>query len=99
MLTLAGGLRKRHSFVIYLHRDHPPEYELRNFLFYLETSALIGEFSDSVEDEIDDFLTNGVVTTGVVVGGILFTGDQLFGVEKLAVGTSSDLEENFIKPF
>ena len=61
-------------------------------VFYLETSALIGEFSDSVEDEIDDFLTNGVVTTGIVVGGILFTGDQLFGVEKLTVGTSSDLE-------
>ena len=62
------------------------------FLFYLETSALIGEFSDSVEDEIDDFLTDGVVTTGVVVSGILFTGDQLFGVEKLTVGTGSDLE-------
>jgi len=57
----------------------------------LETSALIGEFPDSVEDKIDDFLTNGVVTTGIVVGGILFTGDQLFGVEKLTVGTSSDL--------
>jgi len=25
--------------------------------------------------------TNGVVTTGVVVGGIFFAGDQLLGVE------------------
>ena len=61
-------------------------------VFYLETSALIGEFSDSVEDEIDDFFTDGVVTTGVVVGGIFFTGNQLFRVEKLTVGTGSDLK-------
>jgi hypothetical protein len=31
------------------------------------------------------------VTTGEVVGGILLTGDELLGVEELAVGTSSDL--------
>merc|ERR1712164_61690 len=53
----------------------------------LETGALIGELSDSVEAEIDDFFTDGVVTTGEVVGGILFTRDELFGVEKLSVGT------------
>ena len=63
--------------------------------FYLETSALIGEFSDSVEDEIDDFFTDGVVTTGVVVGGIFFTGNQLFRVEKLTVGTGSDLKTDY----
>ena len=39
----------------------------------LETSALIRELSDSVEAEINDFLTNGVVTSGEVVGGIFFT--------------------------
>lgn len=36
----------------------------------LETSALIGKLSDSVEAEIDDFLTNGVVTSGEVVGSV-----------------------------
>jgi hypothetical protein len=60
----------------------------------LETSALIGELADSVEAEIDDFLTNGVVTTGEVVGGIFLTGDQLLGVEELTVGTSADLIDN-----
>jgi hypothetical protein len=35
----------------------------------LETSALIGEFSDSVEAQVDDFLSDGVVSSGVVVGG------------------------------
>jgi len=39
----------------------------------LETSALIGELSDSVEAEIDDLTSNGVVATGEVVGGILLS--------------------------
>jgi len=57
----------------------------------LETGTLVSKFSDSVETEIDDLLTNGVMTSGEVVGGILFTGDELLGVEELSVGTSSDL--------
>ena len=61
---------------------------------YLKTSTLISEFSDSVKDEIDDFFTNGVVTSGVVVGGIFFTSDQLFWVEELSVGTSTDFINN-----
>jgi hypothetical protein len=39
----------------------------------LEASALISELSDSVEAEIDDFLSNGVMTSCKVVGGILFS--------------------------
>ena len=60
----------------------------------LETSALISELSDSVEAEIDDFLTNGVVTSGEVVGGIFLSGDELLWVEELSVGTGSDLINN-----
>ena len=60
----------------------------------LETSALIGELSDSVEAEIDDLLTNGVVSSGEVVGGIFLSGDELLGVEKLSVGSGSDLIDN-----
>ena len=60
----------------------------------LETSALIGKLSDSVEAEINDFLTNGVVTSGEVVGGIFLTGDELLWVEELSVGTGSDLIDN-----
>jgi hypothetical protein len=30
------------------------------------------------------------VTTGVVVGGIFLTGDQLLGVEELTVNTGAD---------
>ncbi|WAR26379.1 hypothetical protein MAR_012083, partial [Mya arenaria] len=63
----------------------------------LETSALISQLADSVENKVDDFLADGVVATGVVVGGILLAGDQLLGVEQLAVGASSDLICN-LKP-
>jgi len=56
----------------------------------LKTGTLISQFSDSVEDKVDDFLTNGVVTSGVVIGGIFFTSDQLFWMEELTVSTSSD---------
>jgi len=60
----------------------------------LETSALIGELSDSVEAEIDDLLTDGVVSSGEVVGGVFLSGDELLGVEKLSVGSGSDLIDN-----
>ncbi len=57
----------------------------------LETGAVVGKFSDSVEAEIDDFLSDGVVSSGEVVGGIFFSWDELFGVEELSVGSGSDL--------
>ena len=60
----------------------------------LEASALVSELSDSVEAEIDDFLADGVVATGEVVGGILLAGDELLGVEELSVGAGSDLIDN-----
>ena len=61
---------------------------------YLETGTLISQFSDSVEDKVDDFLTNGVFTSGVVIGGIFFTSDKLFWMEKLSVSTSTDFINN-----
>jgi hypothetical protein len=57
----------------------------------LETSALIGKLTDTVKDKVDDFLSDGVVTTGVVVGGIFLTSDELLGVEELAVCSGPDL--------
>jgi len=57
----------------------------------LETSALIGELSDSIEAEIDDLLTDGVMSSGEVVGGIFLSGDKLLWMEELSVGTGSNL--------
>jgi hypothetical protein len=60
----------------------------------LETSALIGKFSNSIEAKINDFFTNGVVSSSKVVGSIFFTGDELFWVEKLSVCSCSNLINN-----
>lgn len=57
----------------------------------LETSAVVSQLSDSVEAEIDDLSTNGVVTSGEVVSGILLSGDELLWVEELSVGSGSHL--------
>jgi len=60
----------------------------------LESGTLIGKLSDSIEAEIDDFFTNGVMSSGEVVGGIFFTGDELLWMEELSVGSGSDLIDN-----
>jgi len=60
----------------------------------LKTGALVCELSDSVEDKVNNFLTDGVVTTGVVVGSIFLAGDELFWVEQLTVGASSDFVDD-----
>jgi len=60
----------------------------------LEPSAVVGKLADSVEDVIDDFLSDGVMSTSVVVRGILFSTDDLLGVVKLTVSSGSDLVAN-----
>jgi hypothetical protein len=57
----------------------------------LKTSAVVGQLADAVKDQVHNLLTDGVVTTGVVVGSVLLAGDQLLGVVKLTVGTGADL--------
>jgi len=56
----------------------------------LETSAVVGQLAEAVKHKVDDLLADGVVTTGVVVGGILLAGDELLRVVELAVGASAD---------
>jgi len=57
----------------------------------LETSAVVRKLADAVEDKVDNLLANGVVTAGVVIGGIFLAGDQLLGVVELAVGSGANL--------
>merc|ERR1712126_411830 len=57
----------------------------------LKTSAVICQLPDSVKDKVHDLLANGVVTSGVVVGGVLLAADHLLGVEQLPVGSSPHL--------
>ncbi len=56
----------------------------------LETSAVISQLANAVQHEVHDLLADGVVTTSVVVGGILLTRNHLLGMIKLAVGSSAD---------
>ena len=57
----------------------------------LETCALVSQLPDAIQDLINEFFADGVVTTGVVVGSILLAGDQLLRMEELTVGTGTDL--------
>ena len=60
----------------------------------LETSALVGQLADAVQNQVNDLLSNGVVATGIVVGCILFASDELLRVEERTVGSSADLVNN-----
>lgn len=57
----------------------------------LESGALVGELADAVEDQVDDFLADGVVTASIVVGRVFLTSDKLFWVKQLSVCTSANL--------
>lgn len=60
----------------------------------LETRAVVCNSSDLVENLVDQLLADGVVTTGVVVRGILLASDHLLGVEQAAVGAGADLVDH-----
>jgi len=57
----------------------------------LKTSALVSQLTNAVENQVDNFLADGVMTTCVIVGSILLSGDELFGMEQLTVSASADL--------
>ena len=54
----------------------------------LKTCALVIQFLISAQEEINDLLVSGIVSTGKVIGSIFLACDQLLRVEELAVGTS-----------
>ena len=60
----------------------------------LESGTLVSKLSDSVEAEIDDLLSDGVMSSGEVVGGIFLSGDKLLWMEELSVGSGSNLIDN-----
>lgn len=49
----------------------------------------IYQFTDTIQHHINAFLANGVVATGVVIGCILLSSDQLFWMKKLPEGAST----------
>ena len=37
----------------------------------LEASAVVSKLADAVEDDVNNLLADGVVTTGIIIGGVL----------------------------
>jgi hypothetical protein len=57
----------------------------------LQACAIVSKLTDAVENQIHNFLADGVVSTIEVVGGILLASDQLLRVEQLTVCAGAHL--------
>jgi hypothetical protein len=60
----------------------------------LETSAVVGELADAIQAKINDFLSDGIMATCVIVGRIFLSGDELLWVEELAVCAGADFVDD-----
>jgi hypothetical protein len=69
----------------------PPVPARNPSLYWGEARSTHQDTSDLVQRPIQDLLANGVVTTRIVVGGVLLATDQQLGVEQLSVVTGTDL--------
>ncbi len=56
----------------------------------LKASALVRELADTIQHQVNNFLSNGVVSTSIVIGSIFFASNKLLRVEQLPVGTSAN---------
>ena len=56
----------------------------------LQAWAIVRQLADTVQDIVDDFFANGVVTTGVVIGCIFFASNHLFWMKQLLVLTATN---------
>jgi hypothetical protein len=54
----------------------------------LKSRAQIGQFSDPVQDQVNNLLANCITTSGLIVASIFLPSDPLLWVEKLPVGSS-----------
>lgn len=56
----------------------------------LESGAAVGQLANAVEDNVNNLLSNGVVSTSIVVGSVLLAVDDLLRVVELLVSTGAD---------
>jgi hypothetical protein len=56
----------------------------------LKACAVVCELADTVKNEVDNFFSDGVVSSCEVVCSIFFTGDELLRVEELSVCACTD---------
>ena len=57
----------------------------------LEASAVISQLANSIKDEVHNLFADGVMSSSVVISGVLFPTDHLFGMKELAIGASPHL--------
>ena len=55
----------------------------------LKSSAVVGQLANTVKYKVDNFLSDGVVTTSIIIGGIFLSGYKLLWVEEGPVCSSS----------
>jgi hypothetical protein len=60
----------------------------------LQARAVVGNLANLIQNLVNQLLSNSVMSTGIVVWGILLASDHLFWVEQAAVGTSADLVDD-----
>jgi len=60
----------------------------------LKSSAGIGKLSDSLKGDVNKLLSDGVVTSSIVVGSVFLASQQLIWVEELSIGSSSNFVDN-----
>ena len=60
----------------------------------LEPGALVSKLADTIQNQVNNLLSDGVVAPGVVVGRVLLASDELLGVEELAVDAGPDLVDD-----
>lgn len=57
----------------------------------LKSLAVVGDTTNAVQNWVDNFLSNSVMSASIVIGCILFPSDQLLWMEELLVCPSANL--------
>jgi hypothetical protein len=60
----------------------------------LQACAIVGELTQTIEDQVHDLLTDSVVAAGKIIGRILLAANELLWMEQLAVCACSNLINN-----
>ena len=55
----------------------------------LQSRTLVSQFTNTVQDKINNFFSNSVVSTSIIIGSVFLSGNQLFRMEELAISSSS----------
>merc|ERR1719199_2075897 len=57
----------------------------------LQAGAVVSEFTDAVEHQVDNLLADGIMASRKIVGRSLLSSDKLLRVEELAIGSGTHL--------